>query len=274
MKFFFPYLRLRMCAAGHLFLLCIDELWLSPAAVVLALWRSASEGRSLPRCQVRWPRRGGRESRIWSGWWWPWQWRTWFIPAAVVLLAQRSDSEGISSSLLLDHRGVLSCVISSPVSLTERFRKEGRYAGRAHLFGKAVTRGKKGRSSIRGSTTCTRAPGAVCEAMSSVRLKCSSMAFTFCVLVECQKRQEYQTTSSSSTVVGEVIKRLLHTWGDIAQLDTCIAVVAASVNVCWDVFFIPPMLCLLCIVGAWCAARTWCACCLREPRAWASVMNS
>ena len=24
---FFPYLRLRMCAAGHIFLLCIDELW-------------------------------------------------------------------------------------------------------------------------------------------------------------------------------------------------------------------------------------------------------
>ena len=27
------------------------------------------------------------------------------------------------------------------------------------------------------------------------------------------------------------------------------------------------------IVGAWCAARTWCACCLGEPRARASVMN-
>ena len=28
-----------------------------------------------------------------------------------------------------------------------------------------------------------------------------------------------------------------------------------------------------CIVGAWRAARTWCACCLGEPRARASVMN-
>ena len=130
-------------------------------------------------------------------------------PISVSCVCRGAEAR-ISSSLLSDHRGVLSCVISSPVSLTEWFRKEVRYAGHAHLFGKVVTRGKKGRNYIRGSNTCTRAHGAVCEAMSSVRLMCSSMAYTFCVLVECQKRQEYQTTSSSSTVVGEVIKRWLH----------------------------------------------------------------
>ena len=35
----------------------------------------------------------------------------------------------------------------------------------------------------------------------------------------------------------------------------------------------PPVLCLLCIVGAWRAARNWCACYLGEPRARASVMK-
>ena len=93
-----------------------------------------------------------------------------------------------------------------PVALTERFWKEDRHAGHAHLFGKVVTRGKKGRSYIRGSTTCARAQEAICKAKSPVRLNCASMACTVYVLVECPKRQEYQTTSSSGTVVGEVTK--------------------------------------------------------------------
>ena len=103
---------------------------------------------------------------------------------------------------------MLACVIPPlcPVALTERFWKEGRHAGHAHLFGKVVTRGKKGRSYIRSSTTCARAQEAVCKAKSPVSLKCASMACTVYVLVECPKRQEYQTTSSSGTVVGEVIK--------------------------------------------------------------------
>ena len=78
-----------------------------------------------------------------------------------------------------------------PVTLTERFWKEGRRAGHAHLLGKVVTRGKKGRSY---------------GAESPVRLKCASMACTVYLLVECPKRQEYQTTSPSGTMVGEVIK--------------------------------------------------------------------
>ena len=54
--------------------------------------------------------------------------------------------------------------------------------------------------------------------------------------MEGQKRQEYQTSSSNGTVVVEVIKRWLHTLGDIAQLDACVAVAAASVNVCFVCF--------------------------------------
>ena len=126
-----------------------------------------------------------------------------------------------------------------PVALTERFWKEGRCAGHAHLLGKVVTRGKKGRSYIHGSITFAREPEAVCKAESPVRLKCASMACTVYLLVECPKRQEYQTTWPSGTMVGEVIKWWLHTWGNIAQLDACVAVAAASVNVCLDVSFIP-----------------------------------
>ena len=93
-----------------------------------------------------------------------------------------------------------------PVALTERFWKEGRRAGHAHLLGKVVTRGKKGRSYIHGSITFAREQEAVCKAESPVRLKCASMACTVYLLVECPKRQEYQTTSPSGTMVGEVIK--------------------------------------------------------------------
>ena len=53
-----------------------------------------------------------------------------------------------------------------PVVLTERVLKEGRHAGHAHLFGKVVTQGKKGRSYIRGSITCARAQEAVCKEVS------------------------------------------------------------------------------------------------------------
>ena len=101
---------------------------------------------------------------------------------------------------------VVSIVPSCLVKMTERFWKEGRHAGHAHLLGKVVTRGNKGRSYIRGSITCTREQEAVCKAESPVRLKCASMACTVYLLVECPKRQEYQTTSPSGTVVGEVIK--------------------------------------------------------------------
>ena len=62
----------------------------------------------------------------WSSWWWPWQWRTWFIPTAMVLAVQRSDSEGRSSSWLLDHLGVLACVISIVPSCSDRAVLEGR----------------------------------------------------------------------------------------------------------------------------------------------------
>ena len=51
-----------------------------------------------------------------------------------------------------------------PVALTERFWKEGRRAGHAHLLGKVVTRGKKGRSYIHGSITFAREQEAVCKA--------------------------------------------------------------------------------------------------------------
>ena len=76
-----------------------------------------------------------------------------------------------------------------PVALTERFWKEARRAGHAHLLGKVVTRGKKGRSYIHGSITFGREQEAVCKAESPVRLKCASMACTVYLLVECPKRQ-------------------------------------------------------------------------------------
>ena len=161
-----------------------------------------------------------------------------------------------------------------PVALTERFWKEGRRAGHAHLLGKVVTRGKKGRSYIRGSITCAREQEAVCKAESPVRLKCASMACTVYLLVEFRSgrstKPPHQAAlwlvkwSSDDYIPEETLPSLTPVSRSLQPMWTCVWMYPSS----------PPMLCLLCTVGAWRAARSWCACCLGEPRARGPVMNS